>query len=82
VEKLIRNLKFATKKLEKGLFVATAQLVFELYERNDPFLGKTPLLPLKFIHLNLVKVAWNKCLVAAPHIMSKPALIKAYEYAS
>ncbi|MDG1258911.1 MAG: hypothetical protein P8O08_16045, partial [Paracoccaceae bacterium] len=46
------------------------------------FLGKTPLLPLKFIHLNLVKVAWNKCLFAAPHIMSKPALIKAYEYAS
>jgi hypothetical protein len=39
VEKLIRNLKFATKKLEKGLFVATAQLVFELYERNDPFFG-------------------------------------------
>ena len=40
VEKLIRNLKFATKKLEKGLFVATAKLVFELYERNDPFLGQ------------------------------------------
>lgn len=39
VEKLIRNLKFATKKLEKGLFVATAKLVFELYERNDPFFG-------------------------------------------
>jgi len=39
VEKLIRNLKFATKKLEKGLLVATAQLVFEFYERNDLFFG-------------------------------------------
>ena len=82
VEKLIRNLKFATKKLEKGLFVATAKLVFELYERNDPFWGKTPLLPLKFTHFNLVKVAWHKCLVAAPRLMPKPAQIKADEWAS